>query len=457
MTTVTLPHRLWRNPRYLTWLVSDTSKGLASALFGFAIPLLALIVTNDPAQAGIIGAAGMVARLLLTLAGGVLADRHRRITLMLLGSLIGIVLAGAFTLLALGDAMTFGSLLVIDVLLAARSGLFDVAGESAIKEIVPDDAMGRAQAANQGRDAALQLAGGPLGGLLLGIGGWAVGVVMTLCHAIAALTAWMLGRQARRAGVVDTGADDENTDAPDAPRRAVAEHAVAATDDLGFGTSAPAPAKPNAWAELREAFDWLLSRPDLGGVLLITTVVNLGFNAAITTVIYGLQQDGHSELLIGTLSASIGAVMLVGAVCAPLLVPRIKAGVLTIVGLSVATVGVILLTTVTTPWAIAVVLGASVLLVPALNAGMMGYFMVATPTHLLGRANSAAGVLGMGAMPLAPLIAGFGLAWIGREWTLLLCAALCLASVALAVSNRALRALPVESRWAAHAKQFESA
>ncbi|MDF2509695.1 MAG: transporter [Microbacterium sp.] len=460
MSTLTEPHRLWRNTRYLTWLLSDTSKGLAAALFGFAIPLLALIVTNDPAQAGIIGAAGMVARLLMTLAGGVLADRHRRIALMLLGSLIGIVLAGAFTLLALGDALTFGSLLVIDILLAARSGLFDVAGESAIKEIVPDDAMGRAQAANQGRDAALQLAGGPLGGLLLGIGGWAVGVVMTLCHAIAALTAWMLGRQARRAGVADTGAAGEDGDGPDDPRRGVAEHAVAATDDLGFGTpaapSTPSP-KPNAWAELREAFGWLLSRPDLGGVLLITTVVNLGFNAAITTVIYSLQQDGHSELLIGTLSAGIGAVMLIGAVCAPLLVPRIKAGVLTIAGLSVAAVGVIALTMVTTPWAIAVVLGASVLLVPALNAGMMGYFMVATPTHLLGRANSAAGVLGMGAMPLAPLIAGFGLAWIGREWTLLLCAALCLASVVLAVGNRALRALPVESQWATHAKQFESA
>ncbi|PRB56984.1 MFS transporter [Microbacterium sp. MYb45] len=458
MTTLTESHRLWHNGRYLTWLLSDTSKGLAAALFGFAIPLLALIVTNDPAQAGIIGAAGMIARLLMTLAGGVLADRHRRIALMLVGSLIGIVLAGAFTLLALGDAMTFGSLLVIDILLAARSGLFDVAGESAIKEIVPDDAMGRAQAANQGRDAALQLAGGPLGGLLLGIGGWAVGAVMTLCHAIAALTAWMLGRRARRAGVVDTGAVGENGDDPDDPRRVVAEHAVAATDDLGFGTAASAaPAKRNAWAELREAFAWLLSRPDLGGVLLITTVVNLGFNAAITTVIYSLQQDGHSELLIGTLSASIGAVMLVGAVCAPLLVPRIKAGILTIAGLSVATVGVVALTMVTTPWAIAVVLGASVLLVPALNAGMMGYFMVATPTHLLGRANSAAGVLGMGAMPLAPLIAGFGLAWIGREWTLLLCAALCLASVALAVGNRALRALPIESRWAAHAKEFESA
>ncbi|QEA28047.1 MFS transporter [Microbacterium sp. CBA3102] len=432
MTTRTAPHRLWQNTRYLTWLVSDTSKGLAAALFGFAIPLLALIVTNDPAQAGIIGGAGMIARLLMTLAGGVLADRHRRIALMLLGSAIGIVLAGGFTLLALGDALTFGSLLVIDVLLAARSGLFDVAGESAIKEIVPDEAMGRAQAANQGRDAALQLAGGPLGGLLLGVGGWLVGVAMTLCHAIAALTAWVLGRQARRAGVVDEGA---------------------AQDD----SAAPAARKPNAWAELREGFRWLFSRPDLRGVLLITTIINLGFNAAITTVIYALQQEGYPEFVIGTLSASIGAVMLVGAACAPMLVPRIRAGVLTIAGLAVVAGGAVALSTVAEPWAIALVLGASVLLLPSLNAAMLGYFMVATPSALLGRANSAAGVLAMGAMPLAPLVAGFGLAWIGREGTLLICAALCLVSVILAVGNRALRALPVESGWATHAEQFESA
>ncbi|WP_152176176.1 MFS transporter, partial [Mycobacterium tuberculosis] len=268
MSTSSTTHRLRTNTAYLTWLVSDTSKGLASALFGFAVPLLALIVTDDPAQAGIIAGAGMVARVLLTLIGGILADRHRRILLMLLGSILGVVLAGAFTLVALAGSLTFLTLLVIDVLLAARSGLFDVAGESALKEIVPDDAMGRAQAANQGRDAALQLTGGPLGGLLLGAGGWLVGAVMTLCHLVAAVTAGLLGRQVERAGIADRGAEGDT--------------------DLRATTR-----RPNAWREFREGFTWLLSRPDLGGVMLIMTIVNLGFNAAITTAVYALQQAGH--------------------------------------------------------------------------------------------------------------------------------------------------------------------
>lgn len=429
--SVESPHRLWRNRRYLTWLISDTSKGLAASLFAFAIPLLALVLTNDPAQAGIVAGAGMVARLLMTLVGGILADRHGRITLMLVGSLVGIVLAGGFTLLALGDALAFGSLLVVNILLGARSGLFDVAGESAIKEIVPDDAMGRAQATNQGRDAALQLAGGPIGGLLLGVGGWLVGVAMTVCHLVAAVAAGILAREARRAGIVDAGAE--------VPRPPAEK------------------AKPNARAEMREGFAWLMSRPDLGGVLLTITIINLGFNAAITTVIYSLQQNGYPELLIGGITAAVGAVMLVGAVVAPVLVPRIKAGVLAVAGLSLAAAGAVVLSVVTEPWAIVVVLGAAVLMIPALNAGMMGYFMVATPTQLLGRANSAAGVLGMGALPLAPLIAGFGLAWIGREWTLIVCAGLCLVAVILALTNTALRALPVESRWVEHAHQYEKA
>lgn len=436
MTTATNATGIWSNTRYVTWLISDTSKGLASSLAGFAIPLIALAVTNDPAQAGIIGGVGMAARLLTTLYGGVLADRHGRIALMLLGAGVATVLGGAFTVLALTDALNFAAILVLEVLLMIHSGLFDPAGESALKEIVTDDAMGRAQAANQGRDAALRLAGGPLGGLLLAGGAWLIGIAMTLGYALAGATAWMLRRSASRAGM------------PTRSAVAIAEVAEVADTAVSHGT------RPNAWNEIREGFRWLFSRPDLRGVLLLTTIVNLGFNTAMTTVVYGLQQAGHSELTIGTISAGLGAAMLIGALVAPTLVPRIKAGTIMIVGLSTATLGAAAVSMIENPWWIIAVLGASVFLLPALNAAMLGYFMVATPTELLGRANSASGVLSMGAMPLAPLFAGFGLAMVGRTTTILFAAVLCAISVALAVSNKALRALPAESGWAAHAAEI---
>lgn len=421
MTTPT-PPSLWRNRRYLLWLVSDTSKGLAAALFGFALPLLTLIVTNDPAQAGIIGAVGGVVRTLCTLYGGVLADRHSRITLMISGASIGLALSAGLTVLAATGSLDFAMLLAVTVLLAARGGLFDVAGESAIKEIVPDGAMGRAQAANQARAAVIQLAGGPLGGVLLAIGGWVIGAAMTLCHLISTVTAWLL-----RGG-----------SAPSAPQSPA---------------SAP-PVKSNALTEIREGFAWIFARPDLRGVLLISTIINLGFNAALTTAIFALQQRGESPAAIGWISAGAGAAMLAGALLAPTLVPRVRAGFLTIAGLAAASVGVLLLSQAQAVWAIVAVIAGSVFLLPALNAAVMGYFMVAVPTELLGRANSASMVLGIGAMPLGPLIAGFGLVWIGRDQTILACAGLCAVATILALTNRGLRSIPVEAGWASHAAQF---
>lgn len=476
MTTTTAPHSLVRNSRYIAWLISDTAKGLASALFGFAIPLIVLFVTNDPAQAGIIGAIGMAVRTLTTLLGGVLADRHRRIAMMVLGSAIGAVLAAGFMLLALGDALTFATLLAAEVLLAARTGLFDIAGESALKEIVPDDAMGRAQAANQGRNAVLELAGGPLGGILLAVGGWLIGAAMAVCHVVAMVTAWMLQRSAARGHTpIPQSAPVENPDDTLRARRAAARHAADTPDGLGFPTDkvdetreADAAAsevgmvaavhtaiKPHAGREIVEGFRWLFSRPDLRGVLFVATVINLGFSTAMTTIIYALQQQGETPLTIGLLATGAGVAMLLGALVAPLLVSRVRAGVAIIAGLAMSTVGVFVLIPVHAPLALAAVLGGIVFFVPTVNAALMGYFMVATPTELLGRANSASAVLGMGAMPLAPIIAGFGLSLIGREFTLVVAAALCAVAVLLALGNRALRALPVESGWTVHARQFE--
>ena len=427
---------LWRNARYVSWLVSDTAKGLAQALFAFAVPLLALMITDDPAQAGVIGATGMAVRVALVMLGGVLADRHSRIALMVIGSVLGVLIAGAFTVLWATGALTFAVLLVLDVLLAARSALFDVAGESALKEVVPAPAMGRAQAANQAREAVLQLAGGPLGGALLVAGGWLVGAVMAACHGIAALTAALIPR----------------LPAPPAPTVLATEATVAAEaeatthEEETDAAAAPPAAARNAAREIREGIVWLFSRVDLRGVLLVMTIVNLGINAALTTVVYALQQDGQSPAVIGWLSAGMGVAMLLGAVFSGALVTRVGAGALMGAGLLVLTAGAAATALVTDP--------LPIVLIPAINASMMGYFMVATPSAMLGRANSATMLFGMGATPLPPLIAGVGLATIGREATILVSAALCGIAAVLALTNRSLRSLPAEAGWAAHAARF---
>jgi len=408
---------LRRTPSYLTWFVSDTAIGLTRALAGFALPLIALAITDDPAQAGTIGGVGAAVSAVTMMGGGVYADRHSRTRLLLLGSVIGAVVAGAFLLLALADALTFAGLLTVEVLLALRGGFFGMAGEALLKDIVPSEAMGRAQGANQARDAAMNLAGGPLGGVLLGVGAWLVGVALVACQAVAVATALLLRRRV--------------PDPPRAPRE-----------------------KTGVLAEAREGIVWLFRRADLRGAVIVITIINLGVGASMTTVIYALQQRGFTPTDIGWLSAGIGVAMLLGAVASSAIVTRVATGILEILGIGALALSVAVVPFVEDLWAIVAILAAGSVLIPAINAGMVGYFMVAVPTEMTGRAMSAA-MLGTSAVaPLSPLIAGFGLSLFGRTPTLIVAAAICLSAAVLAALTPSLRAIPAESGWADHAARF---
>lgn len=417
------PSRLWAGG-YPTWLVSDTAFELSSALAGFAIPLLALMVTDDPVKAGIIGAAGVGTRVVASLVGGVLADRHSRICMMLTGAAIGLALALLFTWVATGS-LTFVALLGLNVAMAVRNGLFGGATQAALKDIVPAAALGRAQASNQGRDAVLALAGSPLGGVLLGLGAPVVGLALVACQLVAAASAALLPRWAR-------------------PQEPVA------------GESQSGPAERRFFGELADGFRWVFSRPDLRGALLVSTLINLGFNAAVSTVVYSLQQTGSSPTVIGLVTGGLGAGMLVGALVAPFLVARVPAGWLTIGGLMLIAGATLLLPLVTNPLGITILMAVSIAGAPALNAALLGYFMVATPSALIGRATGALSVFASGAMPLAPLVAGIGLGVAGRGWTLVFAASICLVAAVLAASTRSLRQLPAEAGWVTHAERHGS-
>lgn len=418
-------YRLGQDATYLTWLASDTATGVAGAVGTFAIPLLAIAVTGSSVQAGVIAGVSMAARLIATLVGGVIADRRNRFNVMIMGGLVGVALGAGFALLGAAADLTFSALLTLSVLLGVRRGLFDVGGESAIKQVVPEEALGRAQAANQARDAAVQLAGGPLGGALLGVGGWLVGVGIAVGHAVSFLTSVALKRRIPKNMQRPTEREAERKEA-------------------------------SAFAEAKDGIAWLFRRPDLRGTLIIGTIVNLGFNLGVTTLIYSLRLEGYTPQAIGWLTAIISGAMLVAALLSPLLVTRVRAGSLALYGLLLSTVGIVAVGFVQSFAGIAAVLAGSVLLVPALNAGLSGYMVLATPTELVGRVSSAGQVLGMGATPLAPVLAGFGLAWVGRPGTLMVAGALCLIAVALVLLTPSLRALPKESEWRSHAAKFGS-
>ena len=430
--TATTGPALWRNRNYLLWLGSDTGSALGIAVHSFAVPLLALVATNSPAQAGIIGAAGMLGRMLATLPGGVLADRHDRRRLMMLGGLSGTAIALGLVAAAATGHLAFWTLLALHLLMSVRNGLFGSASDAVLKDLLPDTQLGSALAANQGRDAVVSLAGGPLGGILLAVSQTVAMGAIAAIHAVATLLAKFMALPHRTAPAPSQEAEAE---------------------------ASPASAGRTGWirgfaTESGEGLRWLWRRRDLRAMLVVSVVINLGTNAAITSVIFALQRRGESAASIGLVSASIGGGMLLGSTVAPALIKRVPSGALTCAGLLLAVGSLWVLPFVETIPAVCAVMAVALFGAPAINAGIGGYFMAAVPTGLLGRATSASALMSMAALPLAPLIAGFGFTLWGWTGLLAFCAGIAALAGIMAVANKPLRTLPGPEGWAARAASF---
>lgn len=434
------PTRLTGNPNYLWWLATDTSTAFGSALHSFSVPLLALYITGSPAQAGIVAAIGQVGRVLATLPGGVVADRHNRRTLMVLGGTIGLVIGSALTAFQLSGLLGFWLLTGLNLLMSMRNGFFSSTSNAALKSVVRSDQIGPAMAANEGRDAVIALSGGPVGGILMGFGRALPFAATAASHALGIVAALMIRSDLRPL--------DRPGRKPDTERGT--ERGAENNTDPGPTTSGGGLLR-SFTGEAVSGIRWLVRRPELRGIMILATIINLGLNSAITSVIFGLQQQGGTPAEIGMVSAGIGVGMLLGSLIAAPLVSRVGAGWIIITGLFLMTASLAVLPFVTALPAIMVVQAAAVFGAPAINAALLGYFMVAVPTELLGRAGSALDLLAMGATPLAPLVAGFGYALLGWSGILLACAGICAVATALAFMNRGLRDLPSSDHWAEHA------
>lgn len=406
--TAPAPRSLWRSRSYWMWLVSDTGQALGSSLQFFLIPLLVVLVSGDAAAAGTVAAVGLGGRIATTLVGGVLADRHDLRRLMVLSGLAAAAVVGGM-LAVIELEVGLVALATLNLLAGLRAGLLGGASNAALKQVVRPEVLPSASAANQARDAAVSMGGPPLGGLLLGIGAVPALLVTAAAYLVSAASALLLRGDFRPA---------QSTE--------------------------PSTVRTEIGAGLR----WLWARPELRRVLAVALLLNLGLNGAVTTLLYNLATTGEAPARIGLVSTALGLGMLLGAVLAGTVVRRFSSGRVAMVGLSLAGLSMLALPFAPGFWATLAVLTAGILGVPAANAAIISYLMHQTPRRVLGRVMSAVEVVAAGATPLAPILAGWGLAALGLRPTLLICAVICLLAVGAVVTSRALRSLPRPEAWA---------
>lgn len=193
--------RYWR-----IWCATAASN-LGDGLTLVAIPLLAATFTRDPLTIAGIGVFTPLAKIAVSLAGGVLVDRGDRRRLMIGADLVRLVAMTAFAVLVASDDISFPIVYLIVFVLGIGEFLFDTAAVAVVRDVVPARRLTTANGWLYAvEDGAQDLAAPPLGAALFGAAVWLPFVVDASSFVLSALLIFSLrGRfRAERAAVRTT-------------------------------------------------------------------------------------------------------------------------------------------------------------------------------------------------------------------------------------------------------------
>jgi predicted MFS family arabinose efflux permease len=388
---------LWRNRDFNLLWGSQALSHLGSSMSGLALPLLTLGITGSPVQAGLVGTASALVRLVCQLPAGVVTDRFERKRLMLWADAIRLIAYGLLAYAVITNRVTLVWIIVTTMVAA----LFDVAHQNAqfgaIRNVVPLAQLPDATARNEARGAAVSLVGPPIGGALYGLSRSLPFVADAISYLLSFVGVWLIRKPMQQ----------ERTEPHGHPLK-----------------------------ELVEGVKFTLGEPFLRAVLFIAAPMNLAFNGLSFSIIVILQQQGTAPALIGTVETIIGIGALTGALMAPILTRRIPLRVLAMgiawfgvamIALSAALTGSIL---VGVPMAVAIFFG------PACNAALFGYQAAITPDRLQGRVVSVIHLSAMSLASLAALLGGLLVhKWGGPTAILVFSAVMAVSAIAATVSK----------------------
>ncbi len=377
----------------LLW-TGQTISVLGSRVSAFALPLLVFTLTGSPARAGVVAFAGSLPFLLLQLPAGGLVDRWDRKRTMIWCDL-GRGVAVASVALALWlERLTLTQMVLVAFVEGSLFVFFNLAQNAAIPNVVAPEQLPRALAQNEAGARGTALAGGPLGGVLLG-----------LSHALPFVF--------------------------DAVSFVVSIGTVAATR-TEFQADPPA-VRDRLHREVAEGFQWLWRNPFIRATSLLFAGGNFIVNAVMLAVIVVARGRGATAAETGVIYSFIGIGALLGALVASRVQRRVPPKVI-IIGINWAIAALVAAIAIPAPpIVIGPIIGVLAFLVPPLTVLVSTYELSLIPDRLLGRVESVILLLAWGSIPFGSLIAGSLLEWMGFSPALLTLAAV-MGAVALAAT-----------------------
>jgi MFS family permease len=337
-----------------------------SQFSSIAYPLLVLAVTGSAARAGLVEFAGILPSALFALPAGVLADHANRKWLMIGADAVRLVAIASLAAAILARRVPFWTIVLVAFVEGSGRAVFSAAEPGAMRAVVPPRQLPAAAAAQTGRQAAVQLAGPPIGGALFTVAralpflADAVSYTFSMGCILAMRTPFQGARQPERSSL----------------RERVAE-----------------------------GFRFLRGQPFLRTCAVLFGLSNfIGPGVLLAVVVIGRRQ-GLSGGRVGLLVAAFGACLLLGSFLSPLVRRRLPVRAVLLLefwtwmgsGLFLIWPNVYVLTAGILPTALAI---------PSTDSVVHGYRIAMAPDRLLGRVQSVWTTIALVIAPLGPLLAG---------------------------------------------------
>jgi MFS family permease len=380
--------------------------GFGSEASQLAFPLLMLVLTHSPIQAGIISGLRLVPYIVFGLPAGAWVDRVDRKRLM-----IGCDIIRALTLGSIPVALSVGYLTALHLYVAALIEgslyvFFTIAENSCLPHVVEKEQMGIALGQDQAADGAAKTLGPSLGGLLFSVNQWFPFAADAISYGISIISLLFIRVSFQKEKQPGSGAQRK------------------------------------LLTDIKEGLNWLWHQR----LLRFVACLNCGFTlarAGIPILIITLMQQQHASSASTGLTVAIGGVgLLVGSFVAPLLQKRLSYKQLTIMiaWAYLAFWSLYLLTDL--PLLLGAITAAIYMLVPIQVVANSTCRLLLVPDEMQGRINSVMQLIAWCTFPIGTLAVGTLLQLVGPTMTILLFTAVYLILAVLASSNVHVRHAP---------------
>lgn len=412
MKRMTHRHGLWSHTGYPAWFAADTASAAGLSLRLLAISLAGYLVSGSTAKAGWVGTACLVCQQVAAVFGGTFIDRHDRRRLIIVNAACGAAAWGSVAILMALGRMTYPLFLVICAAASGVNGFLSVATDALLRSIVPIGDYPQARSLNEGRDAAISMAGGPVSGFLYALAPFVPFAASALLYTLSGASACLLPTAPRSAGENDSGQKSSSF-----------------------------------WHDLAEGWRWVFTKPLLVRILVCMMLLNFSLNGIQYAIQLMLISQKVSSQLIGFLDFGISAGMVIGAVVSGKISKKVAVGPNVCLGVVFSTLICVPLLFDHSYPVIMVFYSLLGLPMPLLNALLLGFIYAKTPASMQGRAFSALSVPAQALSSFCSAIAGSLLPLWGFDGTLGFFLLMGAASAALILTSSKIRAIPAADGW----------